>query len=142
MDASHEPHSYDVNASEFCAFGAEMGSTAFLLITHAPQGRASLAAESIPKGRAMGILACIIGGMISGWLVGALMGSRRSGALADLLLGAIGALIGGMVATGLLDIADSIDDLSAITILASCVGAVIMVVLVKSLNSRRVSATE
>jgi uncharacterized membrane protein YeaQ/YmgE (transglycosylase-associated protein family) len=90
----------------------------------------------------MGILAWIIGGMISGLLAGMVMGSRRPGALADLLLGAIGALMGGMIAAGLLDITDSIEGLNLITTLASCIGAVVMVTLVKSLSGRHLPTAQ
>ena len=90
----------------------------------------------------MGILAWIIVGMVSGWFVGMLMEGSDSGALKNLLLGAMGALPGGIFAAGLLGITDSIDGFNAITILASCAGAVVMVVFVKSLNGRRVTATK
>jgi uncharacterized membrane protein YeaQ/YmgE (transglycosylase-associated protein family) len=90
----------------------------------------------------MGILASIIVGMVSGWFIGMLMGSPGAAALKNLLLGAIGALTSGIFVAGLLGIPDSIDNLNGVTILASCAGAVVMVVLVKSLNGRRVAGTE
>ena len=90
----------------------------------------------------MGILAWIIVGMVSGWFVGMLMRSPGSAALKDLLLGALGALPGGIFAAGLLGITDSIESFNVVTILASCVGAVALVAFIKSLNGRRAAATE
>jgi uncharacterized membrane protein YeaQ/YmgE (transglycosylase-associated protein family) len=89
----------------------------------------------------MGILAWIIVGMVSGWFVGMLMGSPGSGALKDLLLGAMGALPGGIFAAGLLGITDSIEGFNVVTILAACAGAVVLVEFVKLMNGRRVAAT-
>ena len=90
----------------------------------------------------MGILAWILVGMISGWFVGMLTGNPSSGALKDLLLGAMGALPGGIFAAGLLGITDSIEGFNVVTILASCAGAVVLVAFVKLMNGRRVAATK
>ncbi len=76
-----------------------------------------------------------------GWLVGILTGSPRSGVLKNLLLGAMGALPGAILAAGLLGITDSIEGFNVVTILAACAGAVVLVAFVKLMNGRRVAAT-
>lgn len=43
----------------------------------------------------MGILAWIIVGLIAGWLAGAVMKGRGYGILGDMLLGIVGAVVGG-----------------------------------------------
>ena len=49
----------------------------------------------------MNILACIVVGIIAGWLAERIMG-RDHGLIMNLIVGIIGALIGGFLATGLL----------------------------------------
>ena len=110
--------------------------------TRALGARLSGGEEHSKKGGDMGILAWIIVGMVSGWFVGMLMRSPGSAALENLLLGAMGALLGGILAAGLLGITDSIEGFNLVTILASCAGAVILVAFVKLMNGRRVAATE
>jgi uncharacterized membrane protein YeaQ/YmgE (transglycosylase-associated protein family) len=85
----------------------------------------------------MGILAWVIVGIASGWVVGMLMKSPSSKALENLLLGVMGAVPSGILAAGLLGITDSIDGFNVVTLLAACAGAMVMVVFVKSLNGRR-----
>jgi uncharacterized membrane protein YeaQ/YmgE (transglycosylase-associated protein family) len=92
----------------------------------------------------MGILIWMIVGMMAGWFAGRVMGSRGSGsaAVGDLLLGAMGALVGGFLAAALMGITGSIEGFNFVTTLVSCVGAVAMVVFVKAMNSRRAAAVD
>jgi uncharacterized membrane protein YeaQ/YmgE (transglycosylase-associated protein family) len=90
----------------------------------------------------MGILTWVIVGMIAGWFTGLAMGSRDPAALRDLLLGAGGALAGGLLAGALLGVAGSIDDFNFVTTLASSVGAVAVVMFVKALSGSRVAAID
>ncbi len=90
----------------------------------------------------MGILAWVMVGMASGWFVGRLMKRPGSAALADLLVGALGALPGGMLAATLLGISNSIEGFNVVTIMAACAGAVVLVVSVKLLNGSHLAAAE
>jgi uncharacterized membrane protein YeaQ/YmgE (transglycosylase-associated protein family) len=45
----------------------------------------------------MGIIWWIIVGLIAGWLTGKIMGSPGKGALMDIIIGLIGALVGGFL---------------------------------------------
>jgi uncharacterized membrane protein YeaQ/YmgE (transglycosylase-associated protein family) len=88
----------------------------------------------------MGILIWIIVGMISAWFVHAFMKRPDSKVLADQLLGAVGAIAGGLTATGILHIPDSIDGLNPVAILAACAGAVVLVSFVAgALSNRRIA---
>ncbi len=49
----------------------------------------------------MGLLAWIVVGLIAGWLAGKLSRGRGFGCLADIILGLIGALLGGWIFTKL-----------------------------------------
>ena len=75
--------------------------------------------------------------MASAWFVHALMKRPDHKILADQLLGATGAIVGGFAATALFHIPDSIDGLNVVVILFSCAGAVILVGLVDTLSTRR-----
>lgn len=102
--------------------------------------RESLIAWNSLYGEYMGILAWLIVGMITGWFTGKVKGSRAPAALRDLILGGIGAMMGGLVAAASIGATDMLDGINIITMLAACVGAVFMVMFVKALNGRQVAA--
>ena len=88
----------------------------------------------------MGILTWMIVGLIAGLSVNVLMKRPNRDVLADLLLGAMGAIACGLVASQILGISDLIDGLNIVAILVSCAGAVVLVAFVEALSSRRVAA--
>lgn len=45
----------------------------------------------------MGIIAWLIVGFLAGWLTGKIMGGRGKGVLMDIIIGLIGALVGGFL---------------------------------------------
>jgi uncharacterized membrane protein YeaQ/YmgE (transglycosylase-associated protein family) len=45
----------------------------------------------------MGIISWIVIGLIAGWLTGKIMGGTGKGALMDIIIGLIGALVGGFL---------------------------------------------
>ena len=45
----------------------------------------------------MGIISWIIIGLIAGWLTGKIMGGTGKGALMDIIIGLLGALVGGFL---------------------------------------------
>jgi uncharacterized membrane protein YeaQ/YmgE (transglycosylase-associated protein family) len=81
----------------------------------------------------MGILSWVIVGLIAGWLAGVVIKGRGYGLLGNILIGIVGALIGGYLATGLLGIADPINGVNVGTIVVAFLGAVVTIALVRLL---------
>jgi len=85
----------------------------------------------------MDILAWIVLGAIAGWLAGLLVkGDEGLGVIGHILLGIVGALVGGFLA-GVLFQADPIDgvfDISSIAV--ATIGAVLVVIVVSALMGR------
>ena len=85
----------------------------------------------------MGLISWIVLGLIAGYLAGFLVkGDESLGVIGHMLLGVVGALIGGFLAGALLGVApiDSVFDVS--TIVAATIGAVIAVVGWNALTGR------
>jgi len=78
----------------------------------------------------MGVLAWIVVGLIAGWLAGLVAKGSGFGLLGDVILGVVGALLGGFVASRFLGIADPISGFNITTILIAFVGALAIVVVV------------
>ena len=84
-----------------------------------------------------GILAWIIIGIIAGWLTGKLMKGSGFGVIMDMVVGLIGALVGGFIATHV-GIAPPGQQGLIISILIAVVGAVILTWLVRLVTAGRV----
>ncbi len=82
-----------------------------------------------------GIISWIIVGLLAGWLAGVAMSGSGYGVLSDIVLGLVGALIGGFV-TGFFVQGDAGFWGS---VLVSFLGACILVALSRAFSSRRVS---
>jgi uncharacterized membrane protein YeaQ/YmgE (transglycosylase-associated protein family) len=80
-----------------------------------------------------GIAAWLVVGLIAGWLAGKVMESGSFGIMGDLLLGLVGALVGGVVfgffVTG--------EPAFWGTVLVAFVGACILIVVVRAIVARR-----
>ncbi|MCX6027854.1 MAG: GlsB/YeaQ/YmgE family stress response membrane protein [Chloroflexi bacterium] len=85
----------------------------------------------------MGILAWIVVGLISGWLASRVMKGRGSGLVGDLVLGVVGALLGGFLASTLLKMPDAVNGINVTSILVAFVGAVILIALLRAVSGRR-----
>jgi uncharacterized membrane protein YeaQ/YmgE (transglycosylase-associated protein family) len=86
----------------------------------------------------MGILAWIIVGIIAGWLAGLVMRGSGYGVLGDMILGIIGALVGGFLAGALFNIPNPISGFNITTLIVSFLGAVLVVAIVRLLSGRTV----
>jgi uncharacterized membrane protein YeaQ/YmgE (transglycosylase-associated protein family) len=74
----------------------------------------------------MGIISWLVVGLIAGWLAGMLMKGGGYGVVGDIVLGIIGAIVGGFLATSVLKIG-SVNGINIESILIAAVGAVIVV---------------
>lgn len=84
----------------------------------------------------MSILAWIVVGLIAGWLASLVMPGVSGGVLTDIVVGILGALIGGVLfrAFG----AEGATGINLWSILVSFIGAVILLGIVKAVQTRRV----
>jgi uncharacterized membrane protein YeaQ/YmgE (transglycosylase-associated protein family) len=85
----------------------------------------------------MGLLTWIIVGLIAGWLAGLVMKGGSYGILGDIILGIIGALVGGFLAGALFGIPDPISGFNMTTLIVAFLGAIVVVAIVRALTGRR-----
>jgi uncharacterized membrane protein YeaQ/YmgE (transglycosylase-associated protein family) len=84
----------------------------------------------------MGLLAWIIVGLIAGWLAGLVMKGSGYGVLGDIILGIIGAIVGGFLASALFGVANPVSGFNITTLIVAFIGAVILVWIVRALPGR------
>ncbi len=84
----------------------------------------------------MDLLAWIVVGLIAGWLAGLVMKGSGYGALGDILLGILGAVMGGFIASALFGVSDPVSILNVTTVVVAFLGAVILVAIVRALPGR------
>ena len=83
----------------------------------------------------MSILSWLIVGLIAGWLAGTIMKGRGYGLVGDIVVGVLGALLGGFLAT-LLFGGDYVTGLNLGTLLVALVGSIVLIWLVRILPGR------
>jgi uncharacterized membrane protein YeaQ/YmgE (transglycosylase-associated protein family) len=85
----------------------------------------------------MGILAWLVVGLIAGWLASRVMRGGGYGLIGDIIVGIVGALIGGFLATTLLKMPNPVNGINVETILVAFVGAVILLAILRAVSGRR-----
>jgi uncharacterized membrane protein YeaQ/YmgE (transglycosylase-associated protein family) len=85
----------------------------------------------------MGLLAWIVVGLIAGWLAGLVMRGSGYGVLGDIIIGIVGALVGGFIASALFNVPDPLTGIDVTTLVVAFVGAVITIALLRALGGRR-----
>jgi uncharacterized membrane protein YeaQ/YmgE (transglycosylase-associated protein family) len=83
----------------------------------------------------MSILSWIVVGLLAGWLAGLIMKGSGYGLVGNLVVGVVGALLGGFLAT-LIFGGDYLSGINVGTILVALVGAVLLIWLVRVLPGR------
>jgi len=83
----------------------------------------------------MTLLAWLVVGAIAGFVASEIMGTRE-GLVMMVLLGIVGAIVGGWVATDLLKIAN-VTGINTTSVIVAVVGALIVIFVVGSLGTRR-----
>ncbi|MBI4788470.1 MAG: GlsB/YeaQ/YmgE family stress response membrane protein [Chloroflexi bacterium] len=84
----------------------------------------------------MGILSWIIIGLIAGWLAGMVMKGGGYGVVGDIILGIVGALVGGFLAAAVFNIPDAVNGINITSIVVAFIGAVIVVAIIRALPGR------
>ena len=82
----------------------------------------------------MGILSWIIVGLIAGWLAGQVMRGGGSGVVGDIIIGIVGAVIGGFLAGALFGNPDAVNGLNIGSILVAFLGAVILIAILRAIK--------
>ena len=85
----------------------------------------------------MGILAWIVVGLIAGWLAGMVMRGGGYGLVGDIVIGIVGALLGGWIATTFLHISGGMSGINLYSILIAFAGAVVLLILVRLVSGGR-----
>ena len=86
----------------------------------------------------MGIIAWIILGAIAGWITNLIMGGGE-GVILTIVLGIVGAVVGGWLAGSVLGVAD-VTGLNITSIIVSVIGAIIVVAIYRAVAGRRATA--
>jgi uncharacterized membrane protein YeaQ/YmgE (transglycosylase-associated protein family) len=85
----------------------------------------------------MGIISWAAVGAVAGWLAGlAVRGDERLGTVGNVVLGIVGAVLGGFLAGSVL-VGDYVTELSVTTIEAAALGAILVVVICNLIVRRR-----
>ena len=85
----------------------------------------------------MGILAWIVVGLIAGWLASQVMRGGGYGLIGDIIVGVVGALLGGFLATTFLKMPNAVNGINLTSILVAFVGAVILIAILRMVSGRR-----
>jgi uncharacterized membrane protein YeaQ/YmgE (transglycosylase-associated protein family) len=83
----------------------------------------------------MGIIAWIVLGAIAGWITNMIMGGKE-GVIATIILGIVGAVVGGWLAGTVLKVAD-VTGVNIESIIVAVVGAIIVVAIYRMVVGRR-----
>lgn len=83
----------------------------------------------------MGILSWIIVGLIAGWLAGMVMKGSGYGVIGNIIVGIVGALLGGYLSTLLFD-GTSVSGINIQSLLIATLGSIVLIFLVRLLPGR------
>jgi len=86
----------------------------------------------------MTIIGWIVLGLLAGWIAGMLMRGGGYGIIGDLILGILGAIVGGWL-TGFLLGRDMVNGFNLESLIVAVIGAIILVAISRLLSGRRVS---
>ncbi len=82
----------------------------------------------------MGILSWIVVGLIAGWLAGRVVKGSNYGLIGDLIVGIVGALVGGFIAGQLFKVSDPISGINIETLLVAFLGAVLVIFALRAMS--------
>ncbi|MBU1747389.1 MAG: GlsB/YeaQ/YmgE family stress response membrane protein [Chloroflexi bacterium] len=85
----------------------------------------------------MGLLAWLVVGLIAGFLAGLFVKGSGFGLIGDIIVGVVGALVGGWLAATFLNMPDAITGFNLTTIVVAFVGAVILLLIVRLFSRAR-----
>lgn len=83
----------------------------------------------------MGLLTWLIVGLIVGWLAGNAMKGQGFGLVGNIVVGIVGALLGGWLAGALFNIQDPISGFNLTTFIVAFLGAVVLLLITRLFRS-------
>jgi len=86
----------------------------------------------------MDILAWIVVGLIAGFLAGQVMRGGGYGIVGDMIVGIVGAVLGGFLAGALLNSPNAVSGINITSIVVAFIGSVILIALLRLVSGRRV----
>lgn len=84
----------------------------------------------------MSIVTWILVGLVVGWLAGVVVKGSGYGMVGDIVIGILGAIIGGFLASTLFGAAAPVDGFNVTSLFTALVGAVILILVVRALPGR------
>jgi len=84
----------------------------------------------------MTLVAWIVVGLVAGWLAGTVMKGSGYGIVGDLVVGIVGALVGGFLASSLFGVADPLSGIDIRTLVVAFIGSIVLVAVVRALPGR------
>jgi len=85
----------------------------------------------------MGIFSWIVVGLIAGFLAGLVLKGGGYGIIGDIIVGVLGGLIGGWIASRFFHIGDPLSGINLQSILVAFGGAVILIIILRLIGGRR-----
>ena len=86
----------------------------------------------------MSIIGWIVLGLIAGWLAGQFMRGSGYGIIGDIVLGILGALVGGWLTSALLG-RDMVNGFNIESLIVAVLGAIVLIAISRLFTGRRVS---
>jgi uncharacterized membrane protein YeaQ/YmgE (transglycosylase-associated protein family) len=83
------------------------------------------------------IVAWIVVGLIAGWLAGQVMRGGGYGIVGDVIVGVVGAVIGGFLAGEFLNMPNAVNGINVTSVVVAFVGALILIGLLRLVSGRR-----
>jgi uncharacterized membrane protein YeaQ/YmgE (transglycosylase-associated protein family) len=77
-------------------------------------------------GKNVGILTWVVVGVVAGWLAGVVMKGKGFGLIGNMIIGIVGALVGGWLAGALFNISNAVSGFNLGTIVVAFLGAVVV----------------
>jgi uncharacterized membrane protein YeaQ/YmgE (transglycosylase-associated protein family) len=84
----------------------------------------------------MGILAWLVVGLVAGWLANMVMRGGRGNVVTDIIVGIIGAIVGGFLASQLFGVANPVNGINLGSIVVAFLGAIVAIAIVRALPGR------
>ena len=85
----------------------------------------------------MSILSWIVVGLIAGWLAGKVMKGGGFGLIGDIVVGVIGGVLGGWIASYFFHVGDPMSGINLTSIVVAFLGAVLLLFLLRQVGGRR-----